>query len=313
MKLRLMILSAVLLFSGAKIYGETVNFKDQEIWYDTTGNKENQPLLLIMGGGCQGILWPKEFCNQLANAGFYVIRFDHRDTGLSTYYDFMKTPYTLLDMATDGKKVLDHLKIDKAHICGASMGGGVAQLFGAHYPERTRSLILMSTTAEFGNIIDCLERKAPREPSLSSPSPIYLKWMSDSQSKELLTFEELINKRVEGWRILNGSKYPFEEELSRDLMIESFKRQRDQHKVLNHIFAIKYSVDLVREASRHIQAPTLIVHGNQDLIFFKDHMDLLKNRIPSAKVLLIDGMGHNLNGVLYSEVVKAIQNHAQGN
>ena len=136
-----------------------------EIEYDTFGDSAGRPLLLVMGLGAQMIAWHEDFCARLADAGHYVIRFDNRDTGLSTHLDEagmpdmmailgarasgepVDVPYTLDDMAEDGFAVLDHLGLHDAHICGASLGGMIAQTMALKHPNRVRSLIsIMSTT-----------------------------------------------------------------------------------------------------------------------------------------------------------------------
>ena len=102
-----------------------------EFWTESFGKKENPALLLIMGSGSQGIQWPQKFCEQLANKGYFVIRYDHRDVGLSSTIDYQKTPYTLLDMGKDAISILDSYGIKKAHIVGFSMGGPIALLIGS--------------------------------------------------------------------------------------------------------------------------------------------------------------------------------------
>lgn len=107
-----------------------------DIWYETFGNINDEPLLLIMGGCCQGILWPTEFCKQLAASGFYVIRYDHRDTGLSTYFDYEKHPYDIRDLTEDAIGLIDYLKIKKCHAVGLSMGGPISELLSIKYPSK---------------------------------------------------------------------------------------------------------------------------------------------------------------------------------
>src|SRR5262252_10037228 len=124
-----------------------------EIEYETEGDPKNPPLLLIMGLGAQLITWDEEFVEQLTDRGFYVIRYDNRDSGLSTKMDSAgpadvagafagnpKPAYTLDDLADDAVGVLDALKIPAAHIVGASMGGFIAQLVAINHPEHTLSL-----------------------------------------------------------------------------------------------------------------------------------------------------------------------------
>lgn len=134
---------------------------DIEIAYDAFGNSSGSPLLLVMGLGMQMILWNDAFCKHLAAQGYWVIRFDNRDVGLSTKFDdaglpdilslmqgkAVEVPYRISDMASDAVGLLDALKIDAAHVVGVSMGGMIAQSIAIHYPERIRTLTsIMSST-----------------------------------------------------------------------------------------------------------------------------------------------------------------------
>jgi len=133
-----------------------------EIEYETIGDPNSKPLILIAGLGSQMIAWSDEICENLANHDFFVIRFDNRDVGLSTKFedagipDIMEIsaayargeipniPYTLEDMADDAVDLLDVLNIEKAHICGASMGGMIAQIIAYRHPSRVSSLAVTS-------------------------------------------------------------------------------------------------------------------------------------------------------------------------
>ena len=107
---------------------------DFYLWYETFGKREDTPILLIQGSGAQGLLWQDQFCENLSQNGYYVIRYDHRDTGQSSYIDYQNTPYGLKDLMEDSKLILDTLELKKAHVVGASMGGYIAQLLGIYYP-----------------------------------------------------------------------------------------------------------------------------------------------------------------------------------
>lgn len=104
-----------------------------ELWAESFGDIKQPPLILIMGAGGQEILWPTEFCQTLAGQGYFVVRYDHRETGFSSSINFDANPYTLLDMATDVVHILDHYQLAYAHIVGVSMGGAIAMILGAHY------------------------------------------------------------------------------------------------------------------------------------------------------------------------------------
>ena len=147
--------------TGTAVCGEV------ELFYEDLGDPAGAPVLLIMGVGAQLPMWPDGFCELLIERGYRVIRYDHRDIGLSTKmagqkadgsvyarvarYAFGRTspvPYTLVDMAEDAKGLLDHLEIDRAHVVGASMGGMIAQILAGSHPDRVGSLALLDD--EFG-------------------------------------------------------------------------------------------------------------------------------------------------------------------
>ena len=132
-----------------------------ELCYETFGNPDDTPILLIMGLSTQMLGWSEDFCAELVSRGYFVIRYDNRDVGRSTHLNSVKPPtiggilrrrprpvaYTLDDMADDAAGLLDHLGIESAHVVGASMGGMIAQTVAARHPERVRSLAsIMSNT-----------------------------------------------------------------------------------------------------------------------------------------------------------------------
>ena len=156
--------------------GKIAKIQGMDLWYQTFGDKKNPAFLLVMGSGCQGILWPDVFCQKLVSLGLYVIRFDLRDTGFSSSFDYQKNPYNLLDMAQDCILLLDHLKITKAHVMGTSMGGTIAELIGAYFSQRVESLILMATTADLRNVVNAILGEEKNLP-LSDPSSDCLDWI----------------------------------------------------------------------------------------------------------------------------------------
>jgi len=162
------------------------NANNIRIEYETFGDPSSPPILLIIGLGSQLIYWDEVFCRQLAEAGLYVIRFDNRDAGLSTKFDQtgvpditdvvgklmnrqkVTPPYTIEDMAADAVGLLDALKIAKAHICGWSMGGMIAQALAIRYPGRMLSLTSIYSTT--GNPIS--RSGSPRSWGFCSPLPL---------------------------------------------------------------------------------------------------------------------------------------------
>ncbi|MFX1356569.1 MAG: alpha/beta fold hydrolase [Promethearchaeota archaeon] len=281
-----------------------------ELFYDTFGDPSSQPLLLIMGLGSQMIRWVPELCEEFVKKGFFLIRFDNRDVGLSTKIeeagvpDIMKVyqkvlrgetidaSYTLNDMADDAIGLLDFLKIDKAHICGASMGGMIAQTIAIRHPSRVLSLTsIMSST---GNA------------DLPQPKPEALKVLLTPAPSER---EANINISVKAWRILWGSGYPFDEELQRKMAAESYDRSYYPDGFKRQLLGILASGDRT-SALASVNVPTLVIHGADDPLVPIEGGKATAKAIPGAKLLIIEGMGHSLPPGTWPRVVDAITENA---
>ena len=279
-----------------------------EIGYETFGHPSDRPLLLIMGLGSQLIRWPSGLCERLAEFGHLVIRFDHRDSGLSTKFDELGIPdqaetvrrafsgepvearYTLTDMAADCIGLLDALGIARAHICGLSMGGAIAQLIARVYPERTRSLISMMSTAE----VFAEPRPDPAAvKTLGRPSPS--------------TREAYIEHTVELDRVTVGTGFPFDEARSRRLATQAYERGHYPAGMARHAAAAAQLGKL--EDARSITAPTLVLHGSADPIVPLEWGRRTASAIPGASLTIIEGMGHELPEGARPQVVEAIAEH----
>ena len=280
-----------------------------EIEYDTFGDPSGKPLLLVMGLGSQMISWVPEFCELFVQKGFYVIRFDNRDVGLSTKFDDagvpnvmqvvnkarnrekIDSPYTLEDMADDAIGLLDALNIEKAHVCGASMGSMIAQVIAYRHPSRVLSLVsIMGST---GN------------PEFSEPKPEAMQVLVVPMPSKR---ERYIKESVKRWRILWGS-YPYDEELRRELAEQAYDRSFYPDGQTRQLVAILANGDR-REKLKNIKVPTLVIHGKEDpLVPMEGGIDTSKN-IPGAELLLIDKMGHSLPPEVWTQVVNAIVENA---
>lgn len=278
-----------------------------DCWYETFGEKENPALLLVMGGLCQGILWPTEFCEQLAAEGFYVIRYDHRDSGFSTCFDYQKHPYDLLDMAKDAIGLLDSLVIEKANICGLSMGGPIAELMAVLFPHRVQSLTLMATSCDLRPSSLAYDKEATQGLSLPRPTEKYLTWMHHFLQKEPQSESEKLEQRVECWSILNGSVVPFEEERYREIHAEFLQRLKHPASLTNHLDAIKNSFQMIIDVPFQVNVPTVVIHGTEDPILPPSHGETLANSIRGAKSVLIEGFGHVPNCQFYPQFINEIK------
>jgi len=292
--------------------GQIAKANQIDIWYETFGQKEDPAILLIMGGLAQGILWPTEFCEQLANKGFYVIRYDHRDAGFSSCFDFQKTPYDLNDMAKDGIGLLDHLGIEKANLVGLSMGGPIAELMSVHFPERISTITLMATSNDFRPSSYTFDGLPLEEGWLSPPLPIYLNWMHKFLNEPAKNQEEALEQRLEAWQILSGFTVPFETERYREIHKEFLSRLKHPESLTNHLEAIKRSFDLIATVPSQVKVPTLIFHGTVDPINPPDHGESLARAIQGSKYIQVEGFGHVPNKAFYDLFVSEIAALASG-
>ncbi|MFX0021031.1 MAG: alpha/beta fold hydrolase [Candidatus Hermodarchaeota archaeon] len=277
-----------------------------EIEYDTFGNPSSKPLLLIMGLGAQMIRWEEELCKKFVERGFYVIRFDNRDIGLSTKFDEAGEPdimklymqmakgekieslYTLDDMADDAVGLLTAINIDKAHICGASMGGMIAQTIAYRHPSRVLSLIsIMSST---GN------------PDLPRPKPEAINVLIQPAPTER---EAIIEHGVNNLRIIHGTGLPFDEKKARKSVIASYDRSNYRPGYSRQLAAV-IAAGNRKQALASITVPTLVIHGSEDPLMPPEGGKDTAEAIPGAELLIIEGMGHSLPLEVWPQLLDAI-------
>jgi pimeloyl-ACP methyl ester carboxylesterase len=278
-----------------------------EIAYETIGRPENPPMLLIMGLGVQMIYWPDEFCERLADRGYYVIRFDNRDAGHSTQFDdapppdlmaalagdASSAPYLLDDMAGDAVGLLDELGIEAAHVVGASMGGMIGQTLAIRHPARVLSLTsIMSTTGSN-------EVGQPREEALATliaPAPA--------------NREDYIENSLAIWKVIGSPGFDRDEEWLRDLSGQAFDRSYNPLATGRQLLAILASGDRT-EALAQISCPTLVIHGEADPLITVSGGEATAAAIPSAELLTIPGMGHDLPRDLWDRLIDAIARNTE--
>jgi pimeloyl-ACP methyl ester carboxylesterase len=276
-----------------------------QIEYDTFGDSSSPALLLVMGAGGQMIFWEVEFCELLVKRGHFVIRFDNRDVGLSTKFEKSGIPdmmaamkgeplssaYSLEDMADDAVGLLDALGIEKAHVCGVSMGGMIAQVISYRYPERVLSLTsIMSST---GN------------PELPQIKPDVLAALFKPVPGER---EAYIEHYVNLWRTLWSPGFPFDETRLRTIMAESYDRSYYPQGMVRHSAAV-LTHGYRRSSIASIKVPTLVIHGDADPLISVEGGKETAQLIPGAKLLIIDGMGHDMPKEAWQKIIDAISNH----
>jgi pimeloyl-ACP methyl ester carboxylesterase len=274
-----------------------------DIAYQRFGKPDAPVVLLIMGIGGQSIQWPDAFCHALADRGLQVIRFDNRDVGLSTHMteapppdlpaaqagDLSSVSYTLSDMAADTVGLLDVLGFEKAHVVGASMGGFIAQTMAIEHPDRIRSLTsMMSTTGD---------------KSVGQPSPDALRAVFSGPPAT--TRDEVIQQRLRAVRAVGSPGYPQDEKEVAAGAGRAYDRSYDPIGVARQAIASVASGDRT-EHLRHLEVPTLVIHGFADRMCDVSGGRATAEAIPGAELVLIEGMGHNLPPGLRSELAERI-------
>jgi len=284
-----------------------IHIGEVHLWYETFGKKGDPALLLIMGGGCQGIMWPTALCERLTKEGFFVIRYDHRDMGLSSSIDYEKKPYDLMDLSRDAIGILDALEIKKAKVVGISMGGLIATLLGAYFPDRIDSIVPIAITSDFSTFLDPSANNLSPLPKPKKECLDYLNYVLAMIDK-VATKEEKVALYVRGWEILNGPETYFDKELYQQLITQSMDRMRYPQGYNNQTSAMSSSLKKLNEALSLIQVPTHIIHGTQDPFFSIEHGEELVKSIHGAQLFLFKGMGHNLNPLFYDDLIRVIKN-----
>ncbi len=274
--------------------------------HDSFGDPSDQPMLLIMGLGTQMIAWREDFCEQLASRGFYVVRFDNRDAGLSTHVTgppptlrqmftrkLPESAYSLEDMADDTLRLTEALNLGPVHVVGASMGGMIGQVMAARHPDHVRSLVsIMSNTGS----------RWTGQPGLSAYR-LFLKEAPDER-------EAFIDHVLALFAIVGSHGDLYDEEYIRDVTARSFDRDHDAAAVGRQLGATLKTGN--RDAMlRSIKAPTLVIHGTEDRLVRPSGGKATKRAVSDARLMMIEGMGHDLPRGAWPQILDAIAENAE--
>ena len=259
-----------------------------ELEYETFGSPDDPAFVLIAGLGAQMITFHPDLCEGLAARGYFVIRFDNRDVGLST-----KVPeggYALEDMADDTAGLLDHLGIDAAHIVGVSMGGMIAQTFAIRHPKRVRTLTSIRSTTGAPGVGGATEEAMARLTTRAGD-----------------TREERIASSIETSRVIWGDtpQFPFDEELARWRAETSVDRSYYPEGTMRQMLAIRATGDRT-EKLRQLDVPTLVIHGSNDPLVQPSGGEATAAAIPGAQHLVIEGMGHGIARPAIPQILDAL-------
>jgi pimeloyl-ACP methyl ester carboxylesterase len=280
-----------------------------DVYYETFGNAADPALLLVNGLGSQSINFSDPWCERFVASGFFTIRFDNRDTGLSTKFSAVKpdlspvvkaraegkpppVPYTVVDMAADAIAVLDAVGVARAHVMGFSMGGMIVQTLAIEHPERLHSITsVMSSTGDSD-----VGQSAPEAHKVLMAPPT-----TDRDS--------YIARQIEGIRIWGSPAY-FDEDRLRVMWGAAFDRCFCPEGVGRQMMAI-IATPSRTPALGDVTVPALVIHGSADKLIDPSGGRRTAEAIPGARFELIDGMGHDYPPELWDRLVQLVTDHAQ--
>ncbi|MEU0499096.1 alpha/beta hydrolase [Mycobacterium sp. NPDC006124] len=283
----------------------TARSGELDIYYEDMGDAGDPAVLLIMGLGAQMVFWRTGFCERLVDQGLRVIRFDNRDVGLSSKLDGAHTGakllprlartqlglrneavYTLENMADDAAALLDHLRIEKAHVVGASMGGMIAQIFAARYQQRTKTLAVIFSSNNQAML----------------PPPGFKQLQAVTTRPKDTSRDGVIANTVKVTKIIGSPGYPVPEDQMRADAIEAYDRSYYPAGVARQFSAILGSGSLLRY-DKQITAPTVVIHGRADKLMRPSGGRAVAKAIRRSRLVLFDGMAHDLPEPLWDDIV----------
>ena len=267
-----------------------------ELCTQAFGDPGSPPILLVMGQMASMLWWPDGFCQKLAALKYYVIRYDNRDTGRSTIYEPGEPPYTMDDMAADAVRVLDGYGIDRVNLIGMSLGGTIAQIAALSYPERVKTLTLMSTTP-IG--IDTS--------GLPHTTDAYMAHAATGDAIDWTDNAQVIEFLVRDTRMIAGVAHTYDEGRARAFVERDVRRAKNFVSATNH-FMLRGGQALKGKLAE-LAASLLVIHGTADPIYPVEHGELLARTVRGAKLVRLEGGGHEIHPNDWEEIIFAIDAH----
>lgn len=269
-----------------------------ELYTESFGSKENPAILLIAGATVSMLFWDKDFCRQLSQKGFFVVRYDNRDVGKSTNYEPGSTPYDIVDLTNDAILILDDYKIDKAHFVGISLGGLISQIASIKFSERVNSLTLMSS-CPWGDA----------DPTIPEMDTRIFDFHSKAGTVDWTNEDSVVNYLIQGAELMCGRKQ-FDKQRSENLIRAEFNRANNYISMFNHA-SLGGGEDYWNRLSE-IKQPTLIIHGTDDKVLHYKNAVALLEKIQDSKLITLEGTGHELHFEDWATIIEGIEKHING-
>lgn len=270
---------------------------DVRIHFEVVGPDDGEPLVLVGGGGTQLVEWREPFCDLLVERGFRVIRFDHRDTGLSQRFgapEDVDGGYAVQDMALDVLRVLDTLGLASAHVAGHSMGAIMGQYLALDHPARVRSLAVLSG-------IPGLDPAYLRGPQYAATAMV---------PQRPLPRDVAVEQFVATQRAMHATAFAFDEEAERAHAALQIDRGYEPNGFWRHISALLRADDRLPRLGS-IRVPVTVVHGAEDPGLAPLAAELTAAAVPGAELHLVPGMGHRVEQALWPLYVDLIATNAR--
>lgn len=282
---------------------QVINRNGIDVYTECFGQKENPAILLIMGATAQGLMWRSEFCKTLAEAGFFVIRYDHRDTGKSSKINYASSPYTFSDLAADCVAILDAYNIAKANIVGASMGSFITQYLAVYYPSRINKIALIMSSPNHQIFVDGFYKKNQQH-ELPFTHPMMMEFYNKILHIQPKDADEDLQLHKSIWQSLSNDHELIEQRIAEGKILKRLVNNKYTH---NHSHALINSPSLESKLVK-IQTPTLIIHGQEDYIIPIAHGKKLATIIDKSNFIEYNDMAHSFDSHHLKEIAKSLIN-----
>jgi len=274
---------------------KVINSNNIQLYAESFGNENNPAILLIAGATVSMLYWDAEFCQKLAEKGFFVIRYDNRDVGKSTFYEQGKATYDIVDLTNDAFSILDGYNIEKCHFVGMSLGGLITQIASIKFPKRVKSLTLVST-GPWGNSDETIPEMDTR----------ILEFHGKATNVDWTNEDSVANYMVEGLSLMSGKKN-FDKQRCEKYVREEFNRANNYVSMFNH--ATLQGGETYWDRLNEINQPTLIIHGTDDKIWHFKNTGVLLEKLKGSKLITLDGTGHELHFEDWDKIIDGITQH----